>query len=280
MLEAAEFFPHSGQDDIERIHFARRALKKARALARLFASSADPAAYDVISALDAARRTIGRARNLDVMPDVLKRLDGEVEAATSQQVGDAIAVEREVARLAHREIDVLTLAGQLRALARSIEARDLGQTSSASLLTIVRATFRGARRLGRKAFDDGAAGELHEVRGFVVDLGHQLASLKAAWPAMFLAMGAELNKLRQLLGDHNDLAMLGEFANSRGDLAPARMSDLAVKIERRQARLARRAKAPFARLFTERPGAFERRLAACLDHPKTRAKALQRVDQG
>jgi hypothetical protein len=91
---------------------------------------------------------------------------------------------------------------------------------------------------------------------------------------LFIVMSAEMQKLRQQLGDINDLTMLAEFANSRHDLSLTRMSNLALKIERRQVRLARRAQAPFARLFTERPGALEKRLAAYLENSKTKAKAL------
>src|SRR5471032_1983095 len=82
MLEAAEMFPHPGEDRAERVHDARKALKKARALARLFTPAENLAAYDVISALDAARRKMGAARNLDVMHGVLKSLVGELDAAT------------------------------------------------------------------------------------------------------------------------------------------------------------------------------------------------------
>jgi CHAD domain-containing protein len=273
MLEAAELFPHSGEDRAERVHAARKALKNARALARFFAGASELAAYEIISALDSARRKIGQARNLDVMPDVLKSLDGEIDAATSQHIGEAIAFEREVARIAHRDIDVGSLAGQLRALARSVEGWDLDQAKSASLLQVMRAAYRNARKLGRAAFNDGADGDLHALRTSVVDLGYQFACLQAAWPAMFGAMSAEFARLRQLLGEHNDLAVLAEFANARGDVSLARMSDLALKIERRQSRLARRARTTFARLFSERPAALEKRLAACLDHPKKRPKA-------
>ena len=274
MLEAAELFPHSGQDRADRIHEARRALKKARALVRLFVMADDLAAYDVISALDKARRSIGQARNLDVMPAVLKSLAGEVDAGTSEQLITAIAFEREVTRIAHSDVDVNALATQLRTLARAIEAWDLSPITTATLLKIVRTTYRSARRLGRKAFADGASGELHDLRTVVVELGYQFASFQAAWPALFTVMTAEMQKLRQQLGDVNDLTMLAEFANSRHDLSLTQMSNLALKIERRQGRLARRAQARFARLFTERPGALEKRLAAYLENSKTKAKAL------
>jgi CHAD domain-containing protein len=163
VLEAAELFPHSGQDRAERIHDARKALKKARALVRLFVNCDDLTAYDVISALDKARRAIGQARNLDVMPAVLKSLAGEVDAGTTEQLIKAIAFEREVARIAHGDVDVLALATQLRGLARSIEAWDLRSITTATLLKVVRTTYRSARRLGRKAFADSVSGDLHDL---------------------------------------------------------------------------------------------------------------------
>ena len=274
VLEAADLFPHSGQDNAAQIHSARKALKHARALARLFIPSADLAAYAAIDVLDKARRRIGKARDLDVMQEVAASLGDDLDAGAARHLTDAIAFEREVARIAHADIDVVSQTGELRALARSIEGWDVAATSSAFLLKALRAGYRGARRLGRQAFGEGA-GDLHELRRFVVDLEHQFASFRPAWPALFLALGAELRRLRQLLGEHNDLTMLGEFAKSRRDISLTQMSALALKIERRQARLARRAKASFARLFTERPSALEKRLAGYLDHSKTRAKALE-----
>jgi CHAD domain-containing protein len=274
MLAAADTFPHPGEDRAERVHDARKLLKKARALARLFTSAENLAAYEVISALDDARRKMGAARNLDVMPEVLGSLAGELDAATSEQLAEAIVFEREVARVEHRETDALGLASQLRALARSIEAWDLALLGSAHLLKAMRASYRSARRLGRKAFEEASPGELHDMRAFVVDLGHQIESLASAWPALFVAMGKEIQKLRQALGDINDLAILGEFANSRRDMSLARMSNLALKIERRQTRLTRRARPMFARVFSERPGAFEKRIAAYLENSKSGAKAL------
>jgi hypothetical protein len=50
------------------------------------------------------------------------------------------------------------------------------------------------------------------------------------------------------------------------------MTDLALKVERRQKQLTRRARKQFERLFADRPSALERRLAAYLEYPKTRMK--------
>jgi len=270
MLAAADLFPHAGQVEPTRVHEARRALKAARALMRLFTPLIGGPAYEALSALDAARRKLGRARDFDVMPGVLASLAGEIDAATSEQLSGAIALEREVARIAHDEIDVVALTTQLRALARGAEGWSLTDVASAHLLGAVRAHYRAARRSGRAALASLDARDLHELRVHTVDLGHQLALFAPAWPAQFAALAEEIQRLRQNLGDHNDLATLAEFAVSRRDLSLIQLSDLALKVERRQRRLTRKAGAHFARIFAERPGAFERRILAYLAHPKVK----------
>jgi hypothetical protein len=66
--------------------------------------------------------------------------------------------------------------------------------------------------------------------------------------------------------------VLAEFAVARPDLSLVQLTDLALKIERRQKQLARRARKQFERLFAERPSALEHRLAIYLEYPKTRTK--------
>jgi CHAD domain-containing protein len=270
ILEAADLFPHSGEDSGTRIHDARKALKAGRATARLFAAAIGPPAYEAVSALEAARRQLGRARDLDVMPAALASLGTAVDSKTSARLARAIAFEREVARHAHRNIDAAAEIAQLRELARSIESWDVADLTSAPLLKALRAAYRTARRHGRTALARGDAHELHELRTQIVDLGHHFAALEAAWPAMFAAVGAEFGKMRQTLGEHNDLTILAEFAVSCRDLSLVQMTDLALKVERRQKRLAHRARKQFERLFADRPSALERRLAAYLEYPKAR----------
>ena len=89
---------------------------------------------------------------------------------------------------------------------------------------------------------------------------------------LFAAMGAEFHKMRQTLGEHNDLTVLAEFAVARHDLSLVQLTDLALKVERRQKQLARRCRKQFERLFAERPGALEHRLAVYLQYPKVKAK--------
>src|SRR5450755_2803216 len=48
ILAAADLFPHSGEDSGVRIHDSRKALKEARAAAKLFAVAVGPTAYEAV----------------------------------------------------------------------------------------------------------------------------------------------------------------------------------------------------------------------------------------
>lgn len=271
ILDAAERFPHSGDDEPPRIHDVRKALKRARAAARLFALAVGRPADEAVAALEAARRATGRARDLDVMPAALASLGEAIEPDMAARLKAAIAAEREAARRAHRTIDVAGLSGQLRALAGSIGDWDIGgEAASGQMLKALRHAYRAARRRGRRALNSCDPRKLHLLRTRIIDLGDHFIALEPVWPAALSAMAEEFQRMRRRLGEHHDLAVLAEFAADRAELPPGEMTDLAHRIEQRQRKLARRAGKSFERLFAERPGALERRLAAYLRYPRTR----------
>jgi lipoprotein-anchoring transpeptidase ErfK/SrfK len=274
ILAAANQFPEPGQDKLERVHDVRKTLKGAAGLARLFTPVVGAPAYQALSALKTARRSVGRARDLDVMPGVLARLSGPT--ATRDVLLSAIAEQREAEREAHQEIDAPALAAELRALGRSAGAWNVETAGVEPLLLALRRTYRAARRLGHRALASREAGDLHALRVRVVDLAHQLAALEPAWPAMMQAMGRELHRLRTALGDHNDLTVLAEFARGRSKLPVDQAEALIALIALRRRPLERRAGEQFARLFRERPGAFERRIAAYLERPQHKPGASAR----
>ncbi|MGD0764554.1 MAG: CHAD domain-containing protein [Roseiarcus sp.] len=271
ILAAADQFPHPGQDKANRIHDVRKTLKGAAGLARLFTPLVGAPASQVLGALEAARRSVGRARDLDILPGVLERLKGPARA--QEILLAVIAEQREAERRAHRDIDVRGLAAQLRDLARSVETWDAETADVEPLLLAVRRTYRAARHLGHKALASRAAGDLHALRVRVVDLSYQLAAFEPAWPAMFQAMERELHRLRQALGDHNDLTVLAEFARGCAELPDGEAEALLALIARRSRPLERRVNERFSRLFSERSGAFERRIAAYLERPRRKPTA-------
>ena len=263
---AAKQFPHPGADGAERIHDVRKTLKQVAGLSRLFIPLIGPPAAEALKTINATRRRVGRARDLDILPGVLARLEGVDE--TRELLLGIIAEQREAERRAHGETNGAGVSAELRALAQSVERWGVEDAGAATLLGAVRRTYRAARRLGGRALPSRDAEAMHALRVRVVDLTHQLQVFEAAWPDLFQATIRELHRLRRTLGDHNDLVVLGDFAGGRPELPAGAAEALDAAIARRRRPLERRAQAQFARLFAERAGAFERRIASYLEHPQ------------
>ena len=269
---AAEQFPRSGEDEARRIHDVRKTLKRAAGLARLFEPLVGAPADAARAALDAARRSVGRARDLDVLPGVLARMNAPAKARDILLA--AIGAQRDAERRAHKAFDAGAVAAELSALARAVEGWRVEAAGAAPLLEAVRRTYRAAQRRGQRALASRAPADLHALRARVVDLSYQLATLEPAWPEMIRTFDRELRRLRQTLGDHNDLTVLAAFVHGRPELSREETEALLALIARRRRPLERRAGERFARLFAERPSAFERRLAAYLERPQHKPRAV------
>jgi CHAD domain-containing protein len=271
LLAAADRFPAPGGDDASNLHEARRALKRAASLARLFAPIVGDPAEAALDVVNSARRCTGRARDLDVAPGVLAKL--KCAPDTRETLMRAIATERDAAREGRPPEDGTRFRAKLADCAREVGEWSLAAHDTDSLLRSLRVSYRAANRAGRRAWASGHAGDLHRLRSRIVDLHHQSGLFAESWPAMFDAYGEALRRLRQTLGDHADLTVLGEFALARPELDGEGARALVARATKRRRPLERRAAAQFARLFAERPGAFARRLSAYLAHPLSGKRA-------
>ena len=265
---AAQGFPRSGSEVADIVHDARKDLKRAASLTRLFAPIVGAPAYGALDIADAARKAIARARDLDVLPSALERLKCAPESR--EILMRAIAAEREKARNAHVEIDIKRITAELLTCADDIDGWDLGEEADEPLLNSLRQTFRSAKRRGRIAWATADADDLHALRARVVDLGQQITLFESAWSALISAQALELHRLRTSLGDHNDLTVLGEFTLSRRELSAAAVEAVVAEVLKRRKPLEHRAHEQYNRIFAERPGAFERRFAGYLAFPQKR----------
>lgn len=262
---AAAKFPGPGEENPARVHDVRRRLKEARAVARLFLRSIGEPARAVIASLAAARRQIGRARDLDVMAVRLQRLAPPAEALDPLMA--AIEADRQAARRARRGLSANAPRARMKAMVKRLEAWDVNSMGTEDIVAAVKRTYRQARRRGRIAFDSHDQALLHALRSRVVDLRYQLALLSPAWPEAINAQGEELNALRDTLGAFNDLRVLASFATDRCALSGEAHGRLMQAIEAKQKKLRKRAKTEFDRLFAETPDAFAARLTAYLARP-------------
>ena len=234
---AAVRFPGSGEEAPKQVHDARKTLKQARAIARLFLRSVGEPARVTMAALAATQRQIGRARDLDVMALRLKRLDPPPEVL--EPLMAAIANEREAARRARRGLSASAPRARLNAIVRRVEGWDLSEIGADAIAAAAARTYRQARKRGRRAFESADPSALHAFRARVVDLRYQLALLSPAWPEALNAQAEALNELREALGDHHDLHVLAWFAAERGGADPQALAPLQEQIEAKQEKLRR-----------------------------------------
>lgn len=122
-------------------------------------------------------------------------------------------------------------------------------------------SYRRARRRRPEDWSQATDEELHELRKAVVTLRYQADIVAPLWPKMWKTFTSELQRLRSQLGQANDLAVLGTFAEPRAPLSRWR-KHIAGRAAARRGRHAERAQRIAGRVFSETPRAFRRRLLA------------------
>jgi len=126
----------------------------------------------------------------------------------------------------------------------------------------IRRSYARARKLIRTGLKNGNSLLLHEARKSVIHHLHHLEILEPIWPRMIKAWCGELGRLREALGDLNDLdeleAHLSNPDSSFGHMASLEAVRLLISTQRKRLRerVAKRA----AQLFSEQPRSLARRL--------------------
>lgn len=124
--------------------------------------------------------------------------------------------------------------------------------------------YRRARRLIPDDWRAASAADLHDLRQRVVVHRYQMEVVKPLWPRLGKSWVREAQKLRDRLGQYQDLAVLARYAEPHQPLARWR-SRLQSVISQRQGQHVSAARRIAGRIFAERPKAFQRRLEAMWD---------------
>jgi CHAD domain-containing protein len=288
----------------ERVHEARKALKRVRALLRLLEDELGADAYEQDSAVvRGAGRRLAPARDAAVL---LSTLEGLIERHP-KQLGGRGGVRRLRAQLRREREGAAALAlaragrsgdvlDDLVASRARMAARQPLRASSPAALepAIARVYGRGRRRMRQAARGGGRSSgrKLHEWRKRVKDLryvaemleradsgkggpgGHKRSARKRARAkaAFVRRVARRADDLGELLGEEHDLAVLAERVRSdaRDQRAPSTLGRgsrraLLKAIARRRRRLRKRALRDGARLYARRPKRFVRRVIAAVE---------------
>ncbi len=250
----------------EAIHDARKDMKKMRAVLRLVRADLGKQTFRAENHRyrDAARLLSG-ARDADVMVETIESLAGDYPAGATPLDG----LLRELRQ--RRDLEASARGDEDERMAQAAKAIEEGGglISSWSLGASdwdlfekgLRRTYRDGRRGMALAETDPSSENLHEWRKRVKDLWYQLRLLRTAWNAPLKALASETGRLGELLGGHNDLALLTtELANRPvGGPDYGALIDLATE---RKRELLEEAMPLGKRIYAEEPGSFGRRIGA------------------
>jgi CHAD domain-containing protein len=227
------------------VHNARKRIKEIRAVLRLVRSALG-AQFAVENRWyrDAAR-ALASARDAEAVLEALAKLplDARVKRRARRVLSRGTAAVA-VAPVSLDEARVL--------LASWPELPDDFATIGAGLIR----TYRDGRRDLALVRAEGSAHNLHEWRKRVKDLWYHTQLLRPVWPEVLKAHAAALNTLSDHLGDHHDLHVLDALAVEH-DLPEVRAA-----IATRLPELERAALDLGARIYAEKPRAYQARIAA------------------
>ncbi len=264
----------------EAVHEARKSLKKSRSALRLLRTDIgnDVRKRENATMRDAAQRLSG-ARDAQVMLDTLDKLAADprsvLPAAAVRKLRKLLEQRRdELSRGADLDAEAVRAAEELTEVRARMDEWPLKEEDFDEAAAGLRRIHRRGRAAMQTALKKGDDDSWHEWRKRVKDLWYALRILRPVAPEQLSGAVDEASELSDVLGDHNDLAVLAETVREHeDDLDPGHAELVQAALTTRRDGL-RLAAVPLGmRLFAERPKAFARRLEGQWDAREPQAAA-------
>ena len=252
----------TGADRDTAIHEARKSLKKARSALRLARTGLEaPTRRTENAAMRDASRRLSGARDAQVMLDTLDGLTHAVPPPPADEVralqGELLARRAELAAQLEGDTGLLEdVAGDLEAIRGRVGTWSLDDRTWGSVAEGAEIIHDGGRAAMKHALQGESDEDWHEWRKRVKDLWYAGRIIEPISGPQITGFVAEADELSDVLGDHNDLAVLLDAAGDRPGLQRA--------IVARRDALRRVAATLGRRLYGERPKAFASRLESLL----------------
>jgi CHAD domain-containing protein len=259
---------HPSKTDAAIIHDYRKEQKRWRAVLRLLRPMLGEEGQQLrIEARDLARELAG-PRDAQSAMDALEDVMEEKQA---QDVLSPRSVKTLTARLEQSKTSMETAKLTAKRRERLNEALDravgsvatwpIDQMTFRDVADRMTAAYRRARKIQPDDWATASPEALHELRQAVVIHRYQMELVEALWPRLGQTWIEEAQRLRNRLGQYQDLTVLTALTGPRQILAPWR-SRLLPLIALRQAEHLKRARRISGRLFAETPKAFRKRIEA------------------
>jgi CHAD domain-containing protein len=262
MAKARAAIGDAAKSDAEAVHDFRRAMKRWRALLRLF---------EPFVGQD-ARRLRDHARDLAGALSGARDGQSALDALTDLEKHGLALSAGSIARLHHRIDDLrraaeTTLNADMRLRlcsglddAETVVGRwPLRMVTFEALAGGLARGYRAAQRMIPADWPAAGDEELHELRKRVVIHRYQIEIVEPMWPRFVKMWTGEAQRLRDRLGKHQDLRVLASLVGPHQPLVRWR-SRLAPAIAERRAAHVEAAERIAARLFLDKPKIMERRL--------------------
>jgi CHAD domain-containing protein len=265
LAEARAVSEDPKRSDAEAVHDFRREMKRWRALLRLVGPFIGPDGRRLRDEARDLARALGGARDAQSALDALADLAENGLALSARSLATVRGRLDEVRHAA----EATTLTPDMRVrIVRTLDEAEAGMgrwpldaLTFADIADRLANGYRAAQRALPPSWSEADAETLHELRKRIVTHRYQIEIVTPLWRRFSRMWLGEAQRLRDRLGQHQDLLALEGLTGTHQPLAPWR-SRLAPSIARRKADLVVLARRHATRLLVEKPKAFRRRLEA------------------
>jgi CHAD domain-containing protein len=257
----------------EKVHDARKRIKKARAALRLLRAALSKSAYTRENTeLRDVARPLSQVRDSKVLLDTLEKLNERFDQKCRGLALDgfrrALNRERQALRrqVLGRAAPLKSHVAMLRKARSRVKNWHVGKHDWSVIGRGLERSYDKGRRALSAAETDGTPECFHEWRKQVKYLRHQLEFLTPAWPEVLGELADQAHKLADELGDEHDLTLLRQKAQAYQDTLANDFSVLLALIDRRRIELREKAVIRGRQLYEEKPTTFEMRLHGYWDN--------------
>lgn len=248
----------------ERIHRARKQIKKARATVRLLRPGLTDRQYRAVNIrLRDAAKPLSAVRDAAVLRKAFQHIQtGARGSGTRHGVLEIARMLANEQSRAHQQVAGRHGVPRSRRLLRDVLARTyrfpVPKKGGSTIGAGVRLIYRQGRKALKAASTTPSDTAFHEWRKQVKYLRYQIQLLRALWPAPLDALTRELQALGDYLGEDHDLAVLRAKLMARGSPLggiPGRRA-LFAKLDRRRVALRRKALQAGMRIYEPPSASF------------------------